>query len=106
MRMGVKNVHHHSVEVLWMIGQSLAYALRPILVNPKPLTKWQVMNAAFVFGCDYVMFQYFGVWGFLYMVVSSLMGLGLHPAAGHFIAEHYVFAKDMKRIHIWKFELC
>lgn len=81
------------LKLLWMICQSLAYALRPVFVNPKPLTKWQVLNAAIILGCDYIIYQYCGLWGFLYLLIGSFVGVGLHPAAGHFIAEHYVFVQ-------------
>eukprot|EP01083_Nonionella_stella_P192467 711415_1 len=81
------------LKLLWMICQSIAYAFRPLLVNPKPITKWQVFNAIFILICDYYIYQFVGLWGFLYLFVGSLMGVGLHPAAGHFIAEHYVFVK-------------
>jgi len=84
------------MKLLWMIGQSLAYGLRPVIMNPKPLTKWQVLNAAIIISCDYLMFKYFGLWGFLYLLIGSLVGVGLHPAAGHFIAEHYVFVKGFE----------
>jgi sphingolipid delta-4 desaturase len=80
-------------KLLWMTCQSVAYAFRPFYVNPKPLTKWQVINAIIIILCDLVIYSKCGLWGLLYLVFGSLMGVGLHPAAGHFIAEHYVFVK-------------
>jgi len=81
------------LKCLFIVFQSLAYALRPIAMNPKPMTKWQIINAVTILGLDAVIYRMCGLWGLLYLVVGSLVGLGLHPAAGHFIAEHYVFVK-------------
>jgi sphingolipid delta-4 desaturase len=80
-------------KLVWMMCQSLAYALRPVLVNPKPITKWQLVNTAIVLMSDALVWYFCGLWGLLYLFIGSLMGLGLHPVAGHFIAEHYVFVK-------------
>eukprot|EP00485_Elphidium_margaritaceum_P005323 CAMPEP_0202703134 /NCGR_PEP_ID=MMETSP1385-20130828/16003_1 /ASSEMBLY_ACC=CAM_ASM_000861 /TAXON_ID=933848 /ORGANISM="Elphidium margaritaceum" /LENGTH=364 /DNA_ID=CAMNT_0049360927 /DNA_START=40 /DNA_END=1134 /DNA_ORIENTATION=- len=84
------------LKFLWMVGQSLAYAFRPVFMNPKPVTKWQVFNALVIFAIDFGMYQAFGFWGFLYLLAGSFMGIGLHPAAGHFIAEHYVFVQGFE----------
>lgn len=34
-----------------------------------------------------------GVKVFVYLVFGSFMAMGLHPVAGHFISEHYMFRK-------------
>ena len=81
------------LKFIWMVCQSAAYALRPVFTAPKPITSQQVLNALIVFVFDVWIYKMFGFWALAYLIYSSLVGLGLHPAAGHFIAEHYEFVK-------------
>jgi fatty acid desaturase len=32
----------------------------------------------------------------VYLLAGSLLAMGIHPVAGHFIAEHYMFAKGFE----------
>ncbi len=50
----------------------------------------------------------FGIKSLLYLALGSLLGGGLHPMAGHLIAEHYMFLKvrpvtDAALIHMGAF---
>ena len=78
-------------KVLWCILQPLFYSLRPFAVNPKPPGRWEFITAAVVFSFDAWLYYMFGLRAIVYTVMGSLLGMGLHPVAGHFIAEHYVF---------------
>ena len=83
----VKNSFH---KLLFVIGQLLFYAIRPTFVLPKALGFWDAMNALCAVAYDVVVFTQFGPQAILYLLVSAFLGGGLHPSAGHFIAEHYV----------------
>ena len=52
---------------------------------------WEYVNLAFTAVSDVLILQFLGVRGFLYLFMSLWFGYGLHPAAGHFIQEHYTF---------------
>ena len=48
---------------------------------------------AVVLGFDAVMLYTCGWKALAYLLIGTVMGGGLHPMAGHLIAEHYMFAK-------------
>lgn len=79
------------LKLIWLAMQPLFYAFRPIIVRPKETTFMDVVNAIIVIGTDLCVFHVCGISGVLYMVMSTLLGMGLHPVAGHFVSEHYVF---------------
>jgi sphingolipid delta-4 desaturase len=39
---------------------------------------------------------FLGLQALLYLAFSTLLGMGLHPMAGHFVAEHYTFQRGQE----------
>jgi len=78
-------------KALFLLLQPLFYAARPDFVRPKTLNRLDIINRVVIVCTDAVVVYFFGVWGLAYMILSLLLGMGIHPCAGHFIAEHYVF---------------
>jgi sphingolipid delta-4 desaturase len=78
-------------KVVWILAQPLCYALRPMLIKPKPFRFWEGLNWAAQMSFNAAVIYFFGVRSFSYLLAGTLLGLGLHPSAGHFIAEHYEF---------------
>jgi len=78
---------------IWVVGQAAAYAFRPLMTNPKAPTKMQILNTICVITVDIIIYYAYGFYALLYLLLSSVVGIGFHPAAGHFIAEHYEFVK-------------
>ncbi|CAB9506565.1 Sphingolipid delta(4)-desaturase DES1 [Seminavis robusta] len=80
----------------WMMCQSLFYALRPLITMPKPPSAKEIFNVVFVLSFD-ALLVYSGPTGFrmaLFNFISTLLGMGIHPIAGHFISEHYDLYND------------
>lgn len=73
--------------------QILFYALRPIFIVQLPFTNIHFLNLSFQFLFDFVIVHYLGWNSMVYFLASSFLAGSLHPCAGHFIAEHYVFEK-------------
>jgi len=81
---------------IWVMCQPLFYAFRPLLVKPKNPTLWEAINYATQFSFDFLIFYLWGFKSLIYLPISTLLGAGLHPVAGHFIAEHYQFVKGQE----------
>ncbi|XP_039897418.1 sphingolipid delta(4)-desaturase/C4-monooxygenase DES2 [Simochromis diagramma] len=80
-------------KILWLFLQPLFYALRPLVVNPKPVGRLEIQNAMVQLVVDLIIYYLWGVKPIIYLIAGSILGMGLHPISGHFIAEHYMFLK-------------
>lgn len=83
-------------KVLWMFIQPAFYALRPLIVVPKVPHKWEFFNLCFAVTFDFCIYHFFGYKALTYLILGTLLGMGLHPMAGHFVAEHYAFVKGQE----------
>ncbi|KAM4771831.1 sphingolipid delta(4)-desaturase DES1 [Rhinophrynus dorsalis] len=80
-------------KLVWIILQPLFYTIRPLCINPKPVSQLEIINLVIQFSFDAIIYHFLGVKTVVYMLAGSILGLGLHPISGHFIAEHYMFLK-------------
>jgi sphingolipid delta-4 desaturase len=74
---------------IWLMFQIVAYAIRPILTNPKPITQLQIYNILLQCTYNYTIYTHFGPSPLKYLLLCILISGGLHPCSGHFISEHY-----------------
>ena len=79
------------LKVVWVVGQLFFYAIRPLFVRPKEMGTWDFINLATQLAFDLLYVKVAGARAFAYLLASVFLGGGLHPIAGHFISEHYVF---------------
>lgn len=80
-------------KLVWVILQPFFYSLRPLFVNPKPLSGLEAINVAIQVSFNYIICSTLGVKSMVFLLGGTLLAMGLHPVAGHFISEHYVFVK-------------
>ncbi|XP_028652202.1 sphingolipid delta(4)-desaturase/C4-monooxygenase DES2-like [Erpetoichthys calabaricus] len=80
-------------KVIWLFLQPLLYVLRPLCVNPKPISQMEIVNTAIQLAFDLLIFWLCGLKSVVYLVAGSILCMGLHPISGHFIAEHYMYLK-------------
>jgi sphingolipid delta-4 desaturase len=79
------------LKILWLFFQPIFYAVRPSIINHKDLKLLDVYNICVILFTDVLIVAFLGPRALLYLILSTLLGMGLHPVAGHFISEHYKF---------------
>ena len=84
---------HTLTKLIWLFFQPYFYALRPLFIRPKPLTGLEIMNVLVQLPFDYAVWHFLGTKALVYLVMGTFLAMGIHPLAGHFISEHYMFVK-------------
>ncbi|KAF8632890.1 hypothetical protein AX17_004736 [Amanita inopinata Kibby_2008] len=78
-------------KVFFATFQIFFYALRPTFVRAQTLTRWHLLNVLVQLIFDYTIIKTLGPRALIYFLLSSFFAGSLHPCAGHFIAEHYLW---------------
>lgn len=78
------------LKFFWINIYPLMYVVRG-LAQSKPLSFWEFVNLVFTITCDICFYYFCGLRGLLYLGLCLWFGYGMHPAAAHFIQEHYTF---------------
>ena len=65
-----------------------------MMVYQLPLTKIHLLNVIVQIAFNSAIVKFAGSKALAYLILSSFLAGSLHPCAGHFIAEHYVFDKQ------------
>lgn len=83
----------HSVptKLIWLFLQPLFYALRPFVVRPKPPSRLELINVVIQIVFDFLLVYFWGFKALYYLLIGTLLAMGPHPMAAHFVAEHYMF---------------
>lgn len=78
-------------KVFFATFQIFFYALRPTFVRSQRLTRWHILNVVTQLVFNAILVRAWGVTPLVYLLASSFFAGSLHPLAGHFIAEHYLW---------------
>lgn len=81
-------------KILWCILQPFFYTMRPLFVHPKPLEHLETTNVIVQLTFDALVVYYLGWHVLAYMLGGSVLAMGLHPVAGHFISEHTLMFEE------------
>lgn len=80
-----------SGKIVWLFLQPIFYAFRPFAIYKKAVTDLEILNGIFQFAVDYLVIIYFGPKAVAFLLGGFFIGSGIHPLAGHYISDHYVF---------------
>lgn len=80
-------------KLLWVLLQPWFYAIRPLIVRPKPVEMLELANFILQLSVDIAIVYFWSFKALAYLIIGTFLATGLHPMAGHFISEHYVFKK-------------
>ena len=89
-------VSNLAAKLAWVASYLAIYGLRPLIVRPKKPDASDFLCLALVLGFDAAVLYFWGVKSFTYFLAGTLLGGGLHPMAGHLIAEHYCFVSGQE----------
>jgi len=78
-------------KVIWVFLQPFFYTFRPVFTYPKVPNTWELFNITVQSIVNGLVWYFFGLHTMVYLFTSTFIAMGLHPMAGHFISEHYMF---------------
>lgn len=79
------------MKTLWLFCFSISQSLRPMKIKSvKVLNSWIIANLIVQIAVNYAIYFYLGPKALIYLIISTVFALGLHPLGGRWIQEHYV----------------
>eukprot|EP00842_Homolaphlyctis_polyrhiza_P005138 jgi/Hompol1/5625/HPOL_000863-RA len=78
------------LKLVFLMLYPVMYVVRGLAMQKAP-SFWEYVNWVVTIATDVVVWHVCGPRGFLYMFLSLWFGYSLHPAAAHFIQEHFTF---------------
>lgn len=71
----------------WVLLQPMFYLFRPLIVNPKAPVKLEIINAIIQIIFDAIIVYTFGWRMLAYLIMGTLLAMGLHPVAGNYLTK-------------------
>ena len=71
----------------WVLLQPMFYIFRPFIVNPKAPVKLEIINAIIQIIFDAIIVYTFGWRMLAYLIMGTLLTMGLHPVAGNYLTK-------------------
>jgi len=78
-------------KMIWLSLFGVFQALRPFKLKKKFFGLWILLNVLVIVLSNILIFYFIGPKALIYLFLSTIFGLGLHPCGGRWIQEHYIF---------------
>ncbi|KAJ8326489.1 sphingolipid delta-4 desaturase [Batrachochytrium dendrobatidis] len=78
-------------KIIFITLYPVMYVVRGLAMQKAP-SDWEYINVVTTVVADVLIWRFCGPIGFFYMFLSLWFGYSFHPAAAHFIQEHFTFA--------------
>jgi sphingolipid delta-4 desaturase len=75
----------------WLFLFAVIEVVRPLRVKRRFADGWAVANTIIIALTDLLIWRVAGVRGLVYVIGSTIVGIGLHPVGARWIQEHYTF---------------
>ncbi len=95
-KLELKLFKNRLMKAVWMFFFPFFYSLRPIITQPKKIDSWETFNIILQLCFMATLIYCFGYIFSLYLLLSTFFGMSIHPAAAHFITEHYTFKEGQE----------
>jgi sphingolipid 4-desaturase/C4-monooxygenase len=84
-------------KLLWVTFFMVSQGLRPLkMKNVSAINGWTISNFLIVVTVDILVFKFIGPMALFYLMISTFIGLGLHPLGGRWVQEHYITKEDQE----------
>ena len=78
-------------KAVWLFLFAAVEVVRPLRVKRPYTDGWVIANTAIVAVTDLLIWRFCGTRGLAYVLLSTIVGIGLHPVGARWIQEHYTF---------------
>lgn len=78
-------------KALWLLVFAGIEVIRPLRIRGQFADPWLLVNVVVIAATDYLIWLWCGFGGLAYVLLSTFVGIGLHPLGARWIQEHYTF---------------
>jgi sphingolipid delta-4 desaturase len=83
-------------KALWLLLFGAIEIVRPLRIQKPFAAPWVVANVIVIAATDLLIWEWCGTAGLAYVLLSTFVGIGLHPLGARWIQEHYTFVEGQE----------